>query len=302
MGDPYAADKPPVYGSPDPYAADKPSYDPNQQQMYNPNQQQMAYNPNQPQMAYNPNQAYDPNQQMMGQPMMTQPYPGQYNTGQQMVPPYQQQYPGQPMMVAQPYNTMQPGIMMTQPYGQQQPMMMQPMMMQPGMMQGGGAITVNIQQPAQYVATASPVAVVVVAKAPEFPGYKTAIGVYEESLLCCCDDCGACLKGCVCPCISFGHVARELANGDQKAGDEACLRCAIGSVLGLYLCCVLPQRIKVKNLIYGKPKGCDIEDCCSHCCCPLCALCQEDRIMMAVAKERKEKAAKEAAPGGQYMS
>lgn len=233
---------------------------------------------------------YDPNMQQ--QPMMLQPmgYSGQYNTaGQPMaVAQYGQPYPiGQPMMMAQPYGTMQP--MMAQPYS--------PYVVQPTLVPG---VTVNVQHVPQMVAVATPVAQVVVARAPEYNGFKKAIGVYEESLLCCCDDCETCCKGCVCPCYTYGRVARDLANGNEQMGDAACIKCCIGSLLGGYLCCALQQRIQVKTLIYGQQKSCDIEDFCAHLCCGPCALCQEERIMKEVMKEKKERA--KAAPVVQFMS
>jgi len=280
-------DQPPGYAAADPYAVVKPVYDPNAVQM------QPVYDPNSVQQQPMAQPMPMDTMGTMGQPMMAQPYGVQYNTM------------GQPMMMAQPYGG-QP-MMMAQPYGQpmmmMQPGMMTPGMMQPGMM-GGGQVVVQVQSAGGPVLQAAPVAAVVVAKEPEFPGYKKAISVYEEGLLCCQDDCETCCKGCFCPCLTFGRVARFLANDDAKEGDAAMLKCSIGSLLGLYLCCAIPQRVRLKTMAYGKPKSCDIEDCCAHTFCGPCALCQEERMVLEIKKERKEKEKKLAsvAPVSQNMS
>jgi len=123
----------------------------------------------------------------------------------------------------------------------------------------------------------------------------------EEGLLCCCDDCEVCCVGMLCPCITYGNIARDLANGDEAAGTRACQLYCISMLFGFSVCLGTNQRVKVKTMVYAKDSRCDGEDCCVHCWCPSFALCQEKRATKEALKDRAARAVA-ASPQQQFMS
>lgn len=104
-------------------------------------------------------------------------------------------------------------------------------------------------------------------------------GAPWASKLCgCCSDCDICCQTCWCPCVTFGQIAEIVDEGQTPC-------CAQGTIYGA-LCsvgipCVYSFRYRQKlRLKFGLEKGA-CGDFCVHCCCGLCALCQEHRELQS---------------------
>ncbi|XP_077249652.1 cell number regulator 7-like [Tasmannia lanceolata] len=90
--------------------------------------------------------------------------------------------------------------------------------------------------------------------------------------LCGCEDSGTCCITCFLPCITFGQIAEVLDEGRTSCIAHGC----VFGLLALIQCqwlysCVYRERLRAK---YGLPSE-PCNDCCVHCCCEMCALCQE---------------------------
>ncbi|CAF3499566.1 unnamed protein product [Rotaria socialis] len=97
---------------------------------------------------------------------------------------------------------------------------------------------------------------------------------WNQSLCGCCDDCGSCICGCLCPPCLFGENAQKIDNSN------CCLWCFIYIILGqCYLCwvphCMKRQALRQKYGLREDPCG----DCPTTACCGPCALCQEARFL-----------------------
>ncbi|XP_062150222.1 cell number regulator 10-like isoform X2 [Alnus glutinosa] len=85
-------------------------------------------------------------------------------------------------------------------------------------------------------------------------------------------SCGAGLITCCLPCITFGRIAEVLDEGQSSCVAEGC----VYGLLMLIQChwilsCVYREKLRSK---FGLPED-PCSDCCVHCCCEPCALCQE---------------------------
>lgn len=96
---------------------------------------------------------------------------------------------------------------------------------------------------------------------------------WSSALWRCADDWPTCCITCLCPCITFGQIAK-IADGRSSC-------CVYSSIyLLLSLVCVpclysFVNRTKLRAK-YSLPEH-PFSDCCIHCCCEICALCQERR-------------------------
>ncbi|KAI4339443.1 hypothetical protein MLD38_024388 [Melastoma candidum] len=104
---------------------------------------------------------------------------------------------------------------------------------------------------------------------------KDSPAPWSTSLCDCCEDLDSCCLTCWCPCIAFGRIAEMVDRGSTSCGVS-------GAVYGLILCmsgcgCLYScfYRTKLRGQYFLKKSPCG--DCCVHCCCEGCALCQEYR-------------------------
>ncbi|XP_007046275.2 PREDICTED: protein PLANT CADMIUM RESISTANCE 11 [Theobroma cacao] len=98
---------------------------------------------------------------------------------------------------------------------------------------------------------------------------------WSTGLCDCCDDCNSCCLTCWCPCVTFGRIAEIVDRGSTSCGVSGALYMLILCVTGcscLYSCF---YRSKLRGQYFLKESPCT--DCCIHCCCEECALCQEYR-------------------------
>ncbi|KAK8643418.1 hypothetical protein V6N13_012717 [Hibiscus sabdariffa] len=98
---------------------------------------------------------------------------------------------------------------------------------------------------------------------------------WSTGLCGCCDDCHSCCLTCCCPCITFGRIAEVVDRGSTSCGVSGALYMLIMCVTGcpcMYSCF---YRSKLRGQYLLKERPCS--DCCVHCCCEACALCQEYR-------------------------
>uniref|UniRef100_A0A7S0WN92 Uncharacterized protein n=1 Tax=Chlamydomonas leiostraca TaxID=1034604 RepID=A0A7S0WN92_9CHLO len=100
-------------------------------------------------------------------------------------------------------------------------------------------------------------------------------GVFSSGLCSCFDDMGSCIITCCVPCVTYGQNVERLQNGSGFFG--ACL---------LYYCCACcacffagGTRGQLRQKYGLKEDPCS--DCCVHCWCSPCGLCQEARELKA---------------------
>ncbi|KAL0463627.1 UNVERIFIED_CONTAM: protein PLANT CADMIUM RESISTANCE 11 [Sesamum latifolium] len=98
---------------------------------------------------------------------------------------------------------------------------------------------------------------------------------WSTGLCDCCDNISVCCLTCWCPCITFGRIAEIVDRGSTSCGISGALYSMILCVSGcscLYSCF---YRSKLRGQYFLEERPCT--DCCVHCCCETCALCQEYR-------------------------
>ncbi|PSR91188.1 Cell number regulator like [Actinidia chinensis var. chinensis] len=98
---------------------------------------------------------------------------------------------------------------------------------------------------------------------------------WSSGLCDCCDDVSGCCLTCWCPCVTFGRIAEIVDRGSTSCGVSGLLYTLILCVTGcscLYSCF---YRSKLRGQYFLDESPCT--DCCIHCCCEECALCQEYR-------------------------
>ncbi|XP_024988113.1 cell number regulator 10-like [Cynara cardunculus var. scolymus] len=117
----------------------------------------------------------------------------------------------------------------------------------------------------------------------EPPQYATGIpaqpnitaGEWSTGLCECSSDLSICCLTCCCPCITFGRIAEVVDKGTTSCGVGG----ALYSVLCLFTGCEciysFMYRSKLRQQYMLPEQPCN--DCLVHCCCELCALCQEYR-------------------------
>ncbi|XP_078148905.1 cell number regulator 5-like [Carex rostrata] len=125
---------------------------------------------------------------------------------------------------------------------------------------------------------------------------ETDMGLVEtnqwSSGICACfDDPHSCCLGTLCPCVLFGKNAESLGSGTASgsctthcllwgllAGVSCILTGGILLVLmpGCTIACCASQNRRALREKYNLPEL-PCNDCCTHLCCHMCALCQESR-------------------------
>ncbi|KAJ4710550.1 protein PLANT CADMIUM RESISTANCE 2-like [Melia azedarach] len=98
---------------------------------------------------------------------------------------------------------------------------------------------------------------------------------WSTGLCDCCDDISICCLTCWCPCVTFGRIAEIVDKGSTSCGVSGVLYAIILCLTGcscLYSCF---YRSKLRGQYFLEENPCT--DCCIHCCCEECALCQEYR-------------------------
>ncbi|XP_058193953.1 protein PLANT CADMIUM RESISTANCE 11 [Rhododendron vialii] len=110
--------------------------------------------------------------------------------------------------------------------------------------------------------------------APNFPSSHVP-GPWSTGLCGCCEDVGSCCLTCWCPCVAFGRIAEIVDRGSTSCGVSGAIYLLMMSATGcscLYSCF---YRSKLRGQYFLDESPC--ADCCVHCCCEECALCQEYR-------------------------
>ncbi|KAK8657126.1 hypothetical protein V6N13_035382 [Hibiscus sabdariffa] len=97
---------------------------------------------------------------------------------------------------------------------------------------------------------------------------------WSAGLCGCCEDCPSCLTTCCCPFITFGQTAEII-----DRGNTSCVRAGLVYCLLAVVCCpclyTCTSRRKLRIMFGLKEEPC--ADYLVHCCCHLCAICQEYR-------------------------
>ncbi|KAM7256998.1 hypothetical protein ACFE04_012739 [Oxalis oulophora] len=113
---------------------------------------------------------------------------------------------------------------------------------------------------------------------------------WSSGICACCDDMQSCCVGLLCPCYLFGKNAEILGSGALLGSclthfifwtflNAACCLMTDGILLGLPGCfvacyaCGYRKALREKYNLPEAPCG----DFMTHCCCHLCAICQEYR-------------------------
>ncbi|XP_002529141.4 protein PLANT CADMIUM RESISTANCE 11 isoform X2 [Ricinus communis] len=98
---------------------------------------------------------------------------------------------------------------------------------------------------------------------------------WSTGLCGCFEDVRSCCLTCWCPCITFGRIAEMADRGSTACGVSGALYTLILCLTGcscLYSCF---YRSKLRGQFFLEESPCT--DCCVHCFCEECALCQEYR-------------------------
>lgn len=100
---------------------------------------------------------------------------------------------------------------------------------------------------------------------------------WSTGLFSCFDDCPNCCITCCCPCITFGQISEIVDEGVTTCGANAAIYTLIGYFTGwMGMCCYsCLYRTKMRKQYMLSESPCP--DCCVHCFCESCALCQEYR-------------------------
>ncbi|KAH7839150.1 hypothetical protein Vadar_000473 [Vaccinium darrowii] len=107
------------------------------------------------------------------------------------------------------------------------------------------------------------------------PSGGNASGVWSSGLCDCCDDVPNCCITFWCPCITFGRIAEIVDKGSTSCGASGALYALIMYLTG-HACvysCFYRSKLRQQYTLPESP----CNDCCVHCCCETCALCQEYR-------------------------
>ncbi|XP_051203494.1 cell number regulator 2 [Lolium perenne] len=115
------------------------------------------------------------------------------------------------------------------------------------------------------------------AAAPSHPQGPPQVNPWSTGLFDCTQDPASCWLTCLCPCITFGQLAEIVDRGSTSSGASGALYMGIGILTGwefqwIYSCF---YRTKMRAQ-YGLQET-PFPDCCVHCLCEPCAICQEYR-------------------------
>ncbi|KAJ4794194.1 Protein PLANT CADMIUM RESISTANCE 2 [Rhynchospora pubera] len=98
---------------------------------------------------------------------------------------------------------------------------------------------------------------------------------WSTGLCHCFDDPRNCCVTCWCPCVTFGQIAEIVDRGSSACGTNGALYMLIMCVTGCACLFSCFYRAKMRSQYSLKEAPCG--DCCIHCFCEPCALCQEYR-------------------------
>ncbi|KAL2518782.1 Protein PLANT CADMIUM RESISTANCE 2 [Abeliophyllum distichum] len=98
---------------------------------------------------------------------------------------------------------------------------------------------------------------------------------WSTGLFDCFSDVRNCCITCWCPCITFGRIAEIVDKGSSSCGQSGALYTILACVTGCpcFYSCFYRSKMRQQHLLHESPCG----DCCVHCFCQSCALCQEYR-------------------------
>ncbi|XP_050221038.1 cell number regulator 2-like [Mercurialis annua] len=98
---------------------------------------------------------------------------------------------------------------------------------------------------------------------------------WSTGLCGCFEDMSSCCLTCWCPCVTFGRIAEMADRGSTACGVSGALYTLMLCLTGcscMYSCF---YRSKLRGQFFLEESPCT--DCCVHCFCEECALCQEYR-------------------------
>ncbi|GMH37654.1 hypothetical protein BSKO_05527 [Bryopsis sp. KO-2023] len=100
-------------------------------------------------------------------------------------------------------------------------------------------------------------------------------GNWHSGLCGCYDDTENCLFTICCPAVAYGLNVRDVYKGESEESMERhCCQMAVLSLMGCWFCAYRKRSyLRTKYNLPEQP----CNDCCTHCWCHTCALCQEAR-------------------------
>ncbi|KAL5715926.1 hypothetical protein ACHQM5_017682 [Ranunculus cassubicifolius] len=101
------------------------------------------------------------------------------------------------------------------------------------------------------------------------------LGDWSTGLCGCCEDPSNCCVTCCCPCIKFGQIAEVVDRGSTPCLFGGLVYCLLLACMGSQCIYSYGYRTRIRNLYSLKEEPCS--DCCVHCWCERCAVCQEYR-------------------------
>ncbi|KAJ6772035.1 DUF614 FAMILY PROTEIN-RELATED [Salix koriyanagi] len=105
--------------------------------------------------------------------------------------------------------------------------------------------------------------------------HSLSSGPWSTSLCDCFSDLNSCCLTCWCPCIAFGRIAEIVDRGSTSCGMSGTLYTLILCLTGCSCFYSCFYRSKLRGQFFLEESPCT--DCCVHCFCEECALCQEYR-------------------------
>ncbi|KAK9115154.1 hypothetical protein Syun_021951 [Stephania yunnanensis] len=110
---------------------------------------------------------------------------------------------------------------------------------------------------------------------PPSPEKPKPLGPWSTGLCDCFDDVHNCCITCWCPCITFGQIAEIVDRGSSSCGTSGVLYTLMICVTGCpcFFTCFYRSKMRKQHRLKAEPCW----DCCVHCWCEGCALCQEYR-------------------------
>ncbi|CBI27046.3 hypothetical protein VitviT2T_000258 [Vitis vinifera] len=110
---------------------------------------------------------------------------------------------------------------------------------------------------------------------PPAVSFRSTPVPWSTGLCHCFNDCKSCCLTFWCPCVTFGRIAEIVDRGSTSCGVSGALYTLILCLTGcscLYSC-FYRSKLRGQYLLEESP----CVDCCVHCWCEGCALCQEYR-------------------------
>ncbi|CAK9316844.1 unnamed protein product [Citrullus colocynthis] len=98
---------------------------------------------------------------------------------------------------------------------------------------------------------------------------------WSTGLCHCCNNISICCLTCWCPCITFGRIAEMVDRGLTSCRVSGAIYLAILSLTGCSCLYSYFYRSRMRGQFLLEESPCS--DCCTHCLCEQCALCQEYR-------------------------